>query len=104
MSQQGTKETLESLWEYCTSHSRVCPMPMKWNDLYQILNNTKRVGAGYEPPIPLILGAWGNTSDEDKINRFRIHIKWASDHNQLVEVAKYLRSLTEEEWAHSGKI
>ena len=98
------KETLASLTEYCISHSRVCPMPIKWNDLYQMLNDTKQVGAGYEPPIPLILGAWENTSDDDKLLRLKIHIKWASDHNQLDEIARYLRSLSEEEWAHYGEI
>ncbi len=104
MANQSVKETFESLWECCTSNKRVCPMPMKWNDLYQMLNDTKQVGAGYEPSIPLILGAWGNTSDEDKLNRLRIHIKWASDHNQLDEIGKYLRSLSEEDWAHYGEI
>ena len=104
MDNQPKKETLESLSEYCVSHGRVCPMPMKWNDLYQMLNDTKQVGAGYEPSIPLILGAWGNTSDEDKIHRLKIHIKWASDHNQLDEIGGYLRALSEEDWAHSGEI
>jgi len=104
MNNQLKKETFESLWEYCTSHSRVCPMPTKWNDLYQMLNDTKQVGAGYEPSIPLILGAWGNTSDEDKISRLQIHIKWASDHNQLDEIGEYIRTLSEEEWAHNGEI
>jgi hypothetical protein len=98
------KETFESLWKYCTSSDRVCPMPMKWNELYKMLKNTKRIGAGYEPSIPLILGAWGNTSDFEKQERLKIHIQWAEDHDQLAEVGKYLRSLKEEDWAHYGEI
>ena len=93
-------ETFESLWKYCISDNRVCPMPIKWNDLYKILNNTKQIGAGYEPPIPLILGAWGNTSNNEKQERLKIHIRWAEDCNQLDEVGQYLRSLEEKDWAH----
>ena len=104
MANQPTKETLGSIWEYCTSNNRVCPMPMKWNDLYQMLHDTKQIGAGYEPSIPLILGAWGNTSDNEKQERLKIHIKWAKDHDQLDEIGNYLRALKEEDWAHFGEI
>ena len=80
-------------------------MPSKWNDLFGMLINTKQnPDGGWTPPLPLILGAWGNTSDEDKIHRLKIHIKWASDHNQLDEIGGYLRALSEEDWAHSGEI
>ena len=96
-------ETIESLWEYCTLNNRVCPMPIKWNNLYQMLNGKKQIGAGYEPAAPLILGAWGNSSDNEKQERLKIHIEWAKDHNQLDEIGSYLRSI-EEDWAHFGKI
>ncbi|MEK7640640.1 MAG: hypothetical protein AAB389_01435 [Patescibacteria group bacterium] len=79
-------------------------MPLKWNDLYQMLSDTKQVGAGYNPPAPLILGAWGHTSDVEKQERLKIHIKWAEDHNQLDEIEEFLHSLKEEDWAHSGEI
>ena len=97
-------EKFKSLWKYCTANNRVCPLPLKWNDLYQMLNDTRRVGAGYEPPIPLILGAWGNTSDEEKQERLKNHIEWAEDHGQLDEIEKYLCSLKEKEWAHFGEV
>jgi len=104
MANENTQESFTSLWQFCTSNNRVCPMPMKWNDLYQMLHDTKQVGAGYEPSIPLILGAWGNTSDNQKQERLKIHIKWAEDHNQLDEIGNYLRALKEEDWAHYGEI
>ena len=97
-------ETFETLWEYCTRNNRVCPMPPKWNDMYGMLDNTKRVGAGFEPPIPLILGAWGNTSDSEKQERLKIHIQWCVDNNQDEEIGAYLKSLAEEDWAHIGEI
>ena len=99
---QQEVESFDTLWEFCTSNNRVCPMPPEWNDLYQILNNTKRVGTGYELPAPLILGAWGNTSNIEKQERLKIHIKWAEKQNQIKEVGKYLRKLPEDKWVHFG--
>ena len=104
MENQSIKETFELLWGYCISNNRACPMPMKWNDLYQMLHDTKQIGAGYEPSIPLILGVWGNTSDNEKQERLKIHIKWAENHGQLDEIGYYLRALKEEDWAHFGEI
>ena len=42
---------------YCRENSRVCPMPQRWNALWELLPNRKRVGGGWEPPLPLILAA-----------------------------------------------
>ena len=98
------KETFDTLWKYCTSNNRVCPMPMKWNDLYQMLHNTKQIGAGYEPSIPLILNGWEMSSPLEKMLRLEEHIKWAEKQNQLDEIGGFLRSLNEEDWAHYGEI
>lgn len=98
-------ETFESLWEYCTSKDKLCPVPMRWNDLFGMLKNIKQnVSGGWKPSLPLILAAWYDTTPIEKQLRFKEHIKWASDNNQLEEVGKYLRSLAEEEWAHFGEI
>jgi len=29
----------------------VCPQPMRWNELYEMLPAKKRVGNGWEPPL-----------------------------------------------------
>lgn len=92
------KETIDSLWEYCTSKSRICPMPMKWNDLFNILKNNNQLS------LPLILNGWEMSSPLEKNFRFKEHIQSASDSNQIVEISNYLRSLKEEDWAHFGEI
>jgi len=92
------KETFDTLWSYCTSNNRVCPMPMKWNDLYNILKNKDGLD------LPLILNGWEMSSPLEKSLRFKEHIKHASEQNQLDEVDKFLRNLTEDEWAHYGEI
>ena len=98
-------ETFELLWKYCTSNNRLCPMPMKWNELYGMLNNTKQKPSGeWEPSLPLILSGWEHTVPLQKYVVFKEHIQWASDNNQLGEVGKYLWSLSEDDWAHFGEI
>lgn len=92
------KETFESLWRFCTLNNRVCPMPIKWNDLFNMLNNYENLD------LPLILNGWEMSSPLEKNLRFKTHIQSAADHNQLNEIGNYLRSLKEEYWAHYGEI
>jgi hypothetical protein len=40
----------------------------------------------------------------EKQLRFKEHILWASEQNQLDEVGFYLRSLTENDWYHFGEL
>ena len=105
MNNNNFHETIETIWEYCTSNNRLCPKPIKWRDLFVMLKDKKQIpSGGWEPSLPLILGAWGNTMPIEKLWRFREHIQWAFDHNQLDEVGRYLRSLSENDWTHFGEI
>lgn len=54
-------DTADSLISYSREKSRVCPMPMQWDALWNLLPNRKRVGSGWEPALPLILAAWHDT-------------------------------------------
>lgn len=93
---------LESLLAYCQDSSRVCPMPMRWNELYKLLPNQKRKGLGWEPSLPLILAAWHDTPNIMKMLRLKEHIEWANTHGALEEVDAFLRGLPEDEWHHMG--
>lgn len=98
-------ETFKTLWEYCIANNRLCPNPQRWNDLFAMLKNTKqKPSGGWEPSLPLILAAWHDTMPIDKQLRFKEHIQWASDNDQIDEVGKYLRSLSEADWTHFGEI
>lgn len=68
---------LQSLIDYCSENERVCPMPSKWNDLWEMLPNRSRVGGGWEPALPLILAAWYDTPVMLKVLRLREHLEWA---------------------------
>ena len=61
---------------------------------------TDGVGSGWQPPLPLILGAWRDSSNLEKWMRLREHVTWAAEHESLDEVDSFLRSLSEDAWHH----
>ena len=95
-------ESVESLVAYCREKDRVCPLPQRWNELWQMLPDRQRRGVGWEPALPLILAAWHDTPGMLKMLRLEEHIEWAAQHGVLDEVAKFLRSLSEDQWFHLG--
>jgi len=96
-------ETFQTLWDYCCANNRI--IPKDWNKLYQMLKNTRqKPSGGWEPSLPLILAAWHDTTPIDKQLRFKEHIQWASDNNQIEEIGVYLRALKEDEWYHFGEL
>jgi hypothetical protein len=78
-------------------------MPQQWAKLYDMLPGRQRVGAGWEPALPLILGAWHGTPAFFKILRLQEHLEWANRHGVLPEVAAFLGSLEESDWLHFGE-
>ena len=98
--QPAMSDSAESLIAYCRDNSRVCPMPQHWNALWKLLPNRKRVGGGWEPPLPLILAAWYDTPALWKMLLLTEHIEWAGKHGALETVAAFLRDLREEDWLH----
>jgi hypothetical protein len=93
-------ETPEKLLAYCRGNSRVCPQPRRWNELWEMLPNKVQVGAGWKPPLPLILTAWHHTSNLEKMMRLSDHIAWAHEHGVFEKVDSFLRGLPENEWHH----
>lgn len=98
-----TTETFESLWAYCTANARA--IPRDWHKLYEMLDNKRQKPSGsWIPSLPLILAAWHVTMPIEKQLRFKEHIQWANDQNQLAEISSYLRSLPEDQWYHFGEL
>lgn len=93
--------TLAEILHYCKQNKRVCPKAEKWNELWIKLDGRRRTGWGYIPNPPLILGAWWDTSNNQKQERLIEHIQWAEQKEQLEEISIYLRNLKEEDWHHS---
>lgn len=96
-------ETAVSLIAYCRENDRICPQPMLWQKLWEMLPNRMQVGAGWEPPLPLILAAWHETPAMPKMLRLADHIAWAEKHSALEPIGRFLRSLRERDWHHIGE-
>ena len=94
--------SLDSVLDFCRKNRRICPMPPHWSALWDLLPNRTRVGNGWEPPLPLILGAWDDTPAMMKMLRLKVHIEWAESHNSLEPVVRFLYALSEDDWFHLG--
>jgi hypothetical protein len=80
-------------------NNRVCPMPAKWLQLYEMLPDKTRS----EPPPPLVDTAWRDTPSIPKRMCFRQHIEWADSHGVLKHVFAFMKSMPEDEWLHMGE-
>lgn len=99
-SDPAIRDSVQSLKDYCAENDRICPMPRSWDHLWKLLPNRRRVGNGWEPPAPLILAAWHESSGLDKMVRLAMHIEWADRCGALDSISVYLRALREDEWCH----
>ncbi len=96
--------TFDDVWSYCTASNRLVPMPQHWNRVFELLKNKRqKPSGGWIPSMPLILAAWNSTMPIEKQLRFKEHIQWADDNNQLEEISDYLRALSESNWCHFGE-
>ncbi len=91
-------QQIEALIDEIAGPDWVCPMPMKWNDLYEKLPDTERK----QVPIPLILTGWWCTGSSEKKERFMVHLRWARDKSVLDDILEYLKELDETEWLRMG--
>lgn len=91
-------KSAENLIDEAIQAGRVCPQPIPWNQLWEMLPDRHRVGSGWEPPVPLILAAWHFTSDAEKRERFHLHLRWAADHGAIESVATFLNTIQPGDW------
>jgi hypothetical protein len=94
---------IEQVLAEAQKNNRVCPQPKAWQQLFELLPNKSRKGTGWEPAVPLILGAWWDTPAMLKMLRLREHIEWAANNDDLESVYDFLKSLPEEQWHHIGE-
>lgn len=97
---RGKRElTVDEVIVEARKNNRVCPMPARWVELYDMLPDKTRS----EPTPPLVEGAWKATPSIPKRMCFREHIEWAGEHACLDKVFTFMKTLPENEWHHMGE-
>jgi len=91
-------ESLQQILQQTGKDGCICPRPNHWNALWELLPDRHRVGAGWQPPLPLILAAWSHTTDTEKRERFELHLQWAEAHGALAKIYAYLNTLEPGDW------
>jgi len=94
--------TFDDVMDETRKNDRVSPQPARWQELYELLPDKKRLGNGWEPALPLILAAWTDAPHLSKSLRLREHIDWASTHGCLDDVYKFLTDLPENDGYHGS--
>jgi hypothetical protein len=99
----GAREaTLDEVMVEARRFNRVCPIPPKWQELYELLPGKKGSGRNAQPPAPLTGAVWNATPALAKRMVFRDHVEWAERHGFLARVHEFLKGLPEEQWHHMG--
>ncbi len=81
-------------------NERVCPTPIRWNSLYELLCKVAEEKGVDGPLTPLILGAWWHSPPAEKADRLKSHLSWASDHGVLEQALSFLARIPESDWVH----
>jgi hypothetical protein len=97
------RDMLDDALEEARWRNRVCLRAEKWRHMFEIL--TARAGStgGMPPPQPILGAAWNSTPAIPKRLRFQEQLMWANQHDVLVPVLAYMRSLPETDWLHMGE-
>ena len=95
--------TLDALLGYIKHQGRVCPVPTRWHELFEMLPDRVHTATTREPPLPLILSGWHYSSNLEKMVRLALHVRWADAHGALARIDSFLRGLPETEWHHLGE-
>lgn len=95
---------LEVLLAYAKDAGRICPRPMEWQTLYEIIGGKREDTEDdirWRPAPPIVLSAWAFANDSDRSSRFHEHLNWAAANGSLDRADAFLRELPLEAWHHS---
>jgi hypothetical protein len=93
---QPRRISLDDAMLEARKNNRVCPVPPRWQELYQLLPDKKN----NQPTPPLVGPAWSVTPSISKRMCLREQLEWAESRGKLEEVLSFLQRLPEAEWHH----
>jgi len=77
---------------------KVCPVPIVWNNMYNLMLKLQRVRKIEEkPPHPLVLHGW-YSSDEKKKIRFSEMIEYSEKYNLDTSIQSFINKLSDDDW------
>ena len=79
----------------------VCPMPIHWKEIHEILLNNNKNNIKIDNP--LILAGWG-ASDKEKFERFFYHLSIAQALGVLSKILNYLYTLDYDAFLYSDEL
>ena len=69
-----------------------------------MLPERKQLPSGaWRPAVPLILGGWWYSSDQEKRSRLIEHLQWAQQEGALESAIAFLDGLPEKDWYFGEK-
>jgi hypothetical protein len=89
---------LQRLLCYIREEGRICPQQNKWHEMWEMLPDKRRLSKGWDPPLPLILWDWDNTTNRQKMLRLKVQIQYAAEKGVIDDIEKFLRNLKRAEW------
>jgi N-formylglutamate deformylase len=95
----STRRRYDALIAFCQSEFRVCPDPKYWHALMEQVKQSADAVAPSSPfPVSLILGGWAFSSDQCRMERVEMQIRWAAEHGVLGVAEMLLRALPVSDW------
>ena len=96
----GLHWTVQTAIALARRNNRVCPRPLLWSALYELLEGDHY--ADMRPP-PVLPRSWATLSNLQRRLHFHEHIEWADRHGKLDELARFIATLAEPDWVHMGE-
>ena len=88
-------QTKEGLINYCEEKNRVCPVPLKWMEVMNIIKVTPGEPGSL---TSLVLGGWDSTHEE-KRDRLKKQIEYASENQDIFQnLQRFILRLKDEDW------
>jgi hypothetical protein len=86
-----TEQELAALLEYASADDRICPLPIKWHEFWQLIGAPRELH-------PFVLSGWSFSTDRQKRARFRDQIKHATAAGNMDMVRTFVERLETQEW------
>jgi len=99
---QAQRVTVDSVMVEARRNNRVCPLPLQWQVMYDLLPTTVRPDGKRVPTPPLAGLAWHQTPSLSKRTCLREQVEWAATQGCLGTIQSFFGSLQEDEWHHMG--